>query len=97
MIPAPDQDPQEAVRFLKKRHFFTTEGVVVASHEKYVDELIKMFQVEGYKPKPTPDISQWSGDDGELEPDEAHFFDRPFELCFICPLTGGTSNTACDI
>ena len=58
VIPAPDQDPQDAVRFLKKRRFFTTEGVVVAPHEKYVDELIKMFQVEGYKPKPTPDISQ---------------------------------------
>eukprot|EP00435_Cladocopium_sp_Y103_P030225 s3061_g7.t1 len=74
VIPAADQDPQEAVRFLKKQYFFTAEGLVVAPHEKYIEELIKLFRVEGYKPKPTPDIAQWSGDDGELEPDEAHQF-----------------------
>ena len=54
---------------------------------EYVDELIKMFQVEGYKPKPTPDLSHWSGDDGELEPGEAHLFRSAIcTLCFICPL-----------
>ena len=46
----------------------------MSPHERYVDDLIKMFQVEGYKPKPTPDLSHWSGDDGELEPGEAHLF-----------------------
>ena len=86
-VPAPDQDPQEAVRFLKKCDFFTAEGVVVAPHEKYVDE---MFQVEGYKSKPTPDISQWSGDDGEM----MHIcFHRQWEPCCTYLLTGGIFST----
>ena len=38
IVPSPGQDPQEPVRFLKKRHYFRTNGVVIAPHEKYVDE-----------------------------------------------------------
>ena len=71
VVPGPEQDPNEAVRFLKKRYFFTQHGLVVAPHEKYVDEL---YNLEGYKPKATPDMSQWTGDDGEVDPQEAHQF-----------------------
>jgi len=42
VIPSSDQNPQDAIRFLKKRHFFTLHGVVVAPRKKYVDGLIKL-------------------------------------------------------
>jgi hypothetical protein len=34
LIPAKEQDDQDPVRFLKKRHFFTQAGVIISSHEK---------------------------------------------------------------
>lgn len=35
LLPHPEQDPGAPVRFLKRRHFFTFQGVV-SPHEKYV-------------------------------------------------------------
>ena len=42
VLPVPDQNPHDAVRFLKKRHYFTQHGVIVAAHEKYVEELVEL-------------------------------------------------------
>ena len=46
----------------------------MAAHEKYVEELVSLYDLGGYKPKPTPDMAQWSGSDEELDPQETHRF-----------------------
>ena len=56
LIPAEDQDDQEPVRFLKKRHFFTHAGVIISPHEKYADELVQLYGLQHRKPKATPDV-----------------------------------------
>jgi len=57
LIPAKEQDDQDPVRFLKKRHFFTQAGVIISSHEKYADELVQLYGLQHRKPKTTPDVS----------------------------------------
>ena len=46
LIPADDQDDMEPVRFLKKRHYFTQAGVIISPHEKYADELVKLYGLQ---------------------------------------------------
>ena len=67
-------NPHDAVRFLKKRHYFTQHGVIVAAPGKYVEELVELYDLGGYQPKSTPDMVQGSGDNEELDPQEAHLF-----------------------
>ena len=57
LVPAADQDPKDPVRFLKKRHFFTSRGVVISPYEKSFEELVKACRLENKKPKATPDIA----------------------------------------
>ena len=54
LIPRLHQSPREAVRFLKKRH------------EKYIPHLIDLYQVQGRKPKATPDVTRDCLDRPEL-------------------------------
>ena len=51
IFPTSDQDPNEPIRFLKKRHFFTEAGIVISPHEKYPEELLKLYGLEGKKSK----------------------------------------------
>lgn len=46
----------------------------MALHERYVDELVGMYNLESFKPKTTADMAQWSGEDGDLDSGEAHRF-----------------------
>ena len=64
----------EPIRFLKKRHFFTANGVVISPHEKYISELIKLHGLEHRKPKPTPDIGYDNLDGPELSDIDRHLF-----------------------
>ena len=95
VVPSPHQDPQEPVRFLKKRCYFTTNGVLIAPHEKYVDELVKLYDLGAYKPKATPDMAQWNGEDGELDSSEAHRFRSAIGtlLCLYYLLIDGIPST----
>ena len=96
VLPAPDQNPYDAVRFLKKRHYFTQHGVIVAAHAKYGEELVALSDLGGCKPKPTPDMAQWSGSDEELK-NWIHkkLTDSVLPWVRFCTfqLIGGTSNT----
>ena len=66
LIPRLHQSPREAVRFLKKRHFFVDEGLVTCPHEKYIPHLIDLYQVRGRKPKVTPEVTRDCLDGPEL-------------------------------
>ena len=74
LLPQADQDPNEPVRFLKRRHFFTPQGVVVSPHEKYVDELLKLYQLHGKSSRATPDVPTGDGSGRELDEEEKFKF-----------------------
>eukprot|EP00435_Cladocopium_sp_Y103_P053271 s1775_g17.t1 len=76
LIPADDQDDQEPVRFLKKRHFFTQAGVIISPHEKYADELVQLYGLQHGKPKTTPDVMGENFESEELDEQGKHRF-RP--------------------
>ena len=40
---------------------------------------MKLYDLGSYKPKATPDMSQWNGEDGELDSSEAHRFRSAME------------------
>ena len=42
---------------MKRRYFFAASGVVIAPHEKYIEELVKAHQMQNRNPKATPDIT----------------------------------------
>jgi hypothetical protein len=67
VLPSPDHDEQEPIRFLKRRHFFTKAGIVISPHEKYAEELVKLYGLETRKPKTTPDINGEVYDPKELD------------------------------
>lgn len=93
VVPSPHQDPREPVRFLKKRCCFTTNGVLIAPHERYVDELVKLYDLGAYKPKATPDMAQWNGEDGELSVMKPTVSDQLWELCRAYLLIDGIPST----
>eukprot|EP00435_Cladocopium_sp_Y103_P003523 s1844_g1.t1 len=64
-----------SIRFQKKRCFFTSAGIVIASHKKYISELIKDRRMDNRKSKPL-DISLDSLDGPELSDEEKHVFRR---------------------
>lgn len=74
LIPPKDQDDQDPVRFLKKRHFFTKAGVIISSHEKYADELVRLYGLQHRKPKTTPDVSGEIFESEELDGKGKHRF-----------------------
>ena len=57
-LPQLDQDAREPVRCLKKRHYFTSEGIVIAPHEKYVPGLIELYNLSQRAGKATPESTQ---------------------------------------
>ena len=65
VFPTLHQDPKEPVRFLKRRHLFTPQGIVVMAHEKYVKGLIDLYQLQERRGKPTPDGVTTGLDEGE--------------------------------
>ena len=74
LIPADDQDDMEPVRFLKKRHYFTQAGVIISPHEKYADELVKLYGLQHRRPKTTPDVSGEIFESEELDEKSKHCF-----------------------
>ena len=66
LVPQKDQSPKEAVRFLKKRHYFVEEGLVVCPHEKYIPGLIELYNLENKRAKVTPDIPKDNLESAEL-------------------------------
>lgn len=83
--PQADQDPEMPVRFLKRRHFFTPQGVVVAAHEKYVEELVKLYGLQGRAPRATPDVPSEGGLGKELNEEEKHRFRSGMgTLLYLC-------------
>ena len=74
ILPRPGQDPNEPIRFLKKRHFFTQAGIVISPHERYTQDLLKLYSLEGRKSKSTPDVSCEDYDSQELDDAGKHRF-----------------------
>ena len=74
LYPQGDQSPTEPVRFLKRRHFFTPQGVVISPHEKYIEELVDLYQLHGKGVKATPDVAPVAGVGKELNDQEKHRF-----------------------
>ena len=75
VFPGLHQDPMEPVRFLKKRHFFCSQGIIVMPHEKYVKSLISMYGLESRRPKPTPEGTNGLLDsENELEGERRKLF-----------------------
>eukprot|EP00435_Cladocopium_sp_Y103_P026822 s1787_g6.t1 len=74
LVPSEDQDDHEAVRFLKKRHFFTQAGVIISPHEKYAEELVALYGLQHRKAKTTPDVSGEIFDSPELDEAGQHRF-----------------------
>ena len=58
LLPQSDQAADDPVRCLKKRHFFTEEGIVIAPHEKYVPILVELYQLSHRAGKATPESTQ---------------------------------------
>ena len=56
--PADDQPEDEAVRCLKKRHYFTKAGIVIMPHERYIPALVELYGLENRTGKATPESSQ---------------------------------------
>lgn len=67
LLPQAHQDPELPVRFLKRRHFFTPQGVVIAAQEKYVDELVKLYGLQGRALRATPDVPSEQAAGRELD------------------------------
>eukprot|EP00435_Cladocopium_sp_Y103_P007835 s2794_g2.t1 len=74
ILPSADQDPHEPIRFLKKRHFFTEAGIVISPHEKYTEELLKLYGLESRKAKATPDMACENYESPELNEEGKHTF-----------------------
>ena len=60
VLPVDGQLEEEAVRCLKKRHFFAKEGLVVMPHEKYVPSLLELY-LERRAGKATPERTRKFG------------------------------------
>eukprot|EP00435_Cladocopium_sp_Y103_P053460 s2990_g17.t1 len=75
ILPTTDQSPDDPVRFLKKRHFFTEAGVVISPHEKYCEELVQLYGLEGRNPKATPDMALENYESPELDDDGKSTFE----------------------
>ena len=58
ILPTETQAEDEAVRCLKKRHFFTGAGVVIMPHEKYIPNLLQLYQLDKRAGKATPESGQ---------------------------------------
>ena len=58
ILPQDDQPEDEAVRCLKKRHYFTKEGIVIMPHERYIPALVELYGLEKRTGKATPESSQ---------------------------------------
>ena len=58
VLPVDGQLAEEAVRCLKKRHFFAKEGLVAMPHEKYTPSLMELYQLERRPGKATPESAQ---------------------------------------
>ena len=67
ILPTDHQAEDEAVRCLKKRHFFTSAGVAITPHEKYIPNLLQLYQLDKRSGKASPESGQ---DNLEGAPDE---------------------------
>ena len=56
--PVEGQAEDQAVRCLKKRRFFTSNGIVIMPHEKYIPSLLQLYQLEKRAGKATPESAQ---------------------------------------
>ena len=46
ILPHGDQSEEEAVRCLKKRHYFTKDCIVIMPHERYIPALLELYGLE---------------------------------------------------
>ena len=67
LYPQVHQDPKEGIRFLKRRYFFSDRGITVCPHERYIPSLTKLYNLEGRKPKATPEIASEDQNSQELD------------------------------
>ena len=58
ILPRADQSEEEAIRCLKKRHYFTKDGIVIMPHEKYIPALVELYGLEKKAGKATPESMQ---------------------------------------
>ena len=58
ILPRADQSEEEAVRCLKKRRYFTKDGIVIMPHEKYIPALVELYGLEKKAGKATPESMQ---------------------------------------
>ena len=58
VLPQPGQAEDEPIRCLKKKHYFTAEGIVVVPHEKYAPSLVELYPLTHRAGKATPESTQ---------------------------------------
>ena len=56
--PREGQPEEEPVRCLKKRHYFTSSGVAIMPHEKYIPNLVELYHLEHRLGRATPESTQ---------------------------------------
>ena len=77
ILPRGGQPADEAVRCLKKRHFFTKEGLVIMPHERYVPGLLELYNLTNRAGKATPESTQVDlegGPEDRLQGGDQHRF-----------------------
>ena len=79
-------DPHNPLLFLKRRHNFTKQGVILKTHERYIPSLLKLYGLENRRSKPTPDGSVVKLDGGEAlaDADKKRFRSALGTLLYIC-------------
>ena len=65
IYPQRDQNPEDPVRFLKRRYYFGKDGIITKTHEKYIPSLVKAYNLENRRGKGTPEGSMQQLDVGE--------------------------------
>ena len=58
ILPKNGQSEEDPVRCLKKRHYFTSNGIVIMPHEKYVPNLVELYHLEHRPGRATPESTQ---------------------------------------
>lgn len=64
ILPKDGQSEEEPVRCLKKRHFFTSSGLVIMPHEKYIPSLVELYHLENRSGRATPESTQMNLEGG---------------------------------
>ena len=60
ILPKAGQQEDEPVRCLKKRHYFTANGIVIMPHEKYIPSLMELYKLEHRGGRATPESTHVS-------------------------------------